>query len=383
MRILLLGDYPDDPRLGSAKVTHKLREELLALGHQCDTLYKHDLGAQPVSRHLRQLAAPALASRAIARAFASGPYDVVDASSAEGLWFGLQKRIGRHRRTAYVCRSHGLEHLNYRRMLDDAKNGLTSKPWTRRIWYPASRLTQVALAARLADRLIVLNAVDRAFAVEQGWKPADRIDLVPHGVSQRFLSAAPAATPRGGGALFCGTWDHVKGVSYLVDAWTVLHDAAGDRIPLTVLGPAVPASQVLASFPERVRPLVTVIDRVDEARVVDEYRRHDVLVFSSTYEGFGLVVIEAMSQGVPVIATPVGCAADLVVDGVTGARVPPRDGAAIAAAVRRLMADRESRERLGAAAARAVAGMTWRATAERTVDVYRRAFETAKDVRQA
>ncbi len=120
--------------------------------------------------------------------FRGTPYDIVDASSAEGLWFGIQKRAGRFRQTAYICRTHGLEHLNYQRMLDDARNGLTSKPWTRRIWYPASRLSQVAAAARLSDRFIVLNAVDRDFARERRWLPPDRIDLIPHGVSDRFLS---------------------------------------------------------------------------------------------------------------------------------------------------------------------------------------------------
>ena len=376
MRILLVGDYPNDPRLGSAKVTHKLREELLVLGHQCDALYAGDLGVNPSGRQVRQLVAPALAARAIGRALAQASYDVVDVSSAEGLWFGLQKRAGRYPRTAYICRSHGLEHLNYQRMLNDAKSGLTNKPWPRRIWYPASRLSQVALAARLANRLIVLNPVDRAFAIERRWQPEDRIDIVRHGVSSRFM-AARNAHPRGAGALFCGAWDHVKGVRYLVDAWTRLHDA-GDRIPLTVLGPGLPAPHVLESFPERVRPLVTVIDRVSEDRVVEEYRRHDLLVFPSTYEGFGLVVIEAMSQGLPVVATPVGCAAELVLDGVTGARVYPRDGAAIANAVRRLMGDQASRELLGAGAAEAVRGMTWRRTAERTLDVYARALEQAR-----
>ena len=85
--------------------------------------------------------------------------------------------------------------------------------------------------------------------------------------------------------------------------------------------------------------------------MVEEYRRHDALVSTSTYEGFGLVVLEALSQGLAVIATPVGCAADLVADGVTGIRVPPRDPQAIVGAVRTVMADSALRDRLGAAGA--------------------------------
>ena len=376
LRILLVGDYADDPRLGSGKVSHKLREEFTALGHQCDTLFSSALGSAPRNRQVRQLVAPWLAGRAIAKALGGNRYDVVDVSSAEGLWFGIQKRTGRHRGTAYICRSHGLEHLNYQRMLDDAGAGLTRKPWTRRIWYPASRLSQVAAAARLADRMIVLNAVDHEFARARGWLPADRVELVPHGVSSRFLSGVPDAR-RGAGALFCGSWDHVKGVSVLVDAWTTLHQT-GIVVPLTVLGPGVPAAQVLESFPVSVRPHVTVIERVPEDRVIDEYRRHDLMVFPSTYEGFGLVVLEAMSQGLPVVATPVGCAAELIVDGVNGLRVAPRNGAAIAAAVRALAGDEALRHRLGNAARQTAQSMSWQATARKTLDVYRRALATTR-----
>jgi D-inositol-3-phosphate glycosyltransferase len=102
------------------------------------------------------------------------------------------------------------------------------------------------------------------------------------------------------------------------------------------------------------------------------------VVFPSTYEGFGLVVLEAMSQGLPVVGTPVGCAVTLVEDGVTGMQIRPRDGQAIAAAVRRLMNDSALRERLGRAAAERVRGMTWRRTAERTLDAYRRALEPSR-----
>lgn len=373
LRVLLVGDYTDDPRLGSAKVTHKLREELRAAGHECDALFADDIGVRPSGRQVRQLVAPVLAARAIRRMLSGRPYDVVDAASAEGLWFGAEKRLGVWPSTAFVCRSNGIEHLNYRRMIDDSAAGLASKPWTGRLWYPMSRLSQVAGAARLADRVIVLNETDRRFAIARGWQPADRIDVVTHGVSDRFLVGHTAAGPRGAGALFCGAWDRVKGTPYLVRAFEQLAER-GSAVPLTILGCGVSARDVLASFSERVRPHVTVIDRVPEDQVVGEYRRHDLLVFPSTYEGFGLVVLEAMSQGMPVVATPVGCVPDLVVDGETGVIVPPRDSDALAAAVTWLMASPSTRARLGSNAAARVSAMSWRRTAERTVEVYTRAL---------
>jgi glycosyltransferase involved in cell wall biosynthesis len=373
LRILLVGDYPDDVRLGSAKVVHKLRDEFRAAGHVCDALFSDVIGARPRSRQIRQLVAPVLAGRAIRRAFTRAAYDVVDVSSAEGLWFGVNRRLGRLPNTVFICRSHGLEHLNYRRMLDDSEAGLRRKPWARRMWYPVSRLTQVAAAARCADRLIVVNDSDRRFAERRGWQTADRIHVVPHGVSDRFLSEYPRAARGGAGMLFCGAWDHVKGIAYLTRAFDDLA-AHGRPVPLTVLGPGLPAGEVLASFSEAARPHVTVLDRLPEERVIAEYGRHDALVFPSTYEGFGLVVLEAMSQGLPVVATAVGCVPAFVVDGVSGLIVPPRDVSALAGAIRRLADDPALRNQIGASAARAVRGVSWRDTAARTLDVYRAAL---------
>lgn len=239
MRILLVGDYPADPRLGSAKVYYKLREEFVALGHHCDVLLGPDIAARPANWRVRQTVSPWLADRAIRRAFRErGPYDVVDVASAEGMVLAARRRMGFAREPVIVSRSHGLEHLNYRRTLDDATDGLLSKPWTRRLWYPGVRLPQVAAAARLADALIVLNPADRAFAVDAGWQPPERVHEVPHGVSARFLADAPAPDASREGILFCGSWDNVKGAPYLARA---LARMAADGPPprLTILGPGL------------------------------------------------------------------------------------------------------------------------------------------------
>ena len=366
LSILLVGDYPADPTLGSSKVFYKLQEEFTSLGHRCDIVFGDEIGG-PSSRQIRQAVSPWYAGRAIAMRQEGTRYDVVDAASAEGLWIDRSS-------AAFVCRSNGLEHLNYRRMLDDARAGLTRKPWPRRIWYPLSRLTQVERAAKKADRLLLLNAQDYEYAVRERWKPADRIEVVAHGVSSRYLHDRPTGElARGGGLLFCGSWDHMKGIAYLVAAFERLH-ANGRRLALTILGPGVPEATVLAAFAPAVRASVRVVPRVPEEDVIRMYRSHDLLLWTSTYEGFGLVLLEAMSQELTVVTTPVGCAAALVRDGENGAIVPPRDPAAIAGVVERLMDDPARRRQMGAEAARTVSAMTWRATAEQTVALYRRAI---------
>lgn len=381
MRILLVGDYPADARLGSAKVYYKLQESFRALGHECDVLLAPDLGDAPANWRVRQTISAPLADAAIRRAVREhGPYDVVDVASGEGWVFGVGRRAMRNP-PAFVSRSHGLEHLNYRRTLDDAADGLLHKPWTRRLWYPAVRLTQVAASARLADALIVLNSTDRAFAVTRGWLPEERIHVVPHGVSERFLAEAPAPDAvRGRGILFCGSWDAVKGAPYLVRAMAELVKQ-GDASRLTILGPGLAEEPVLASFPAEVRHAVRIIPRAPEDEVMRHYREHDLLVVPSTYEGFGMVIVEAMSQGLPVVSTPVGCAPTLIRDGETGVIIPPRDPEALARAIRSVLGDRPLRLRMASAASAAVRGLTWAATAETTLDVYRQAIARRKGIR--
>ncbi|HKO97120.1 MAG TPA: glycosyltransferase family 4 protein [Pyrinomonadaceae bacterium] len=384
LKILLVGDYANDPRLGSAKVLLKLRDGFEKLGHECRVLFSEELGVSVSNNRLSQLMRPFAAARAISKVFRDhGSFDVVDVASAEGLVFGLAKLVGRFRNTAFITRSNGLEHLNYQRMLDDHRAGLLKKPWTRRIWYPATRLIQLAVSARLADRLILLNEDDRNYALRKRWLPSDRISIVPHGISECFLRDDPSeSSGRGAGLLFCGTWDHSKGIHYLVEAFSLVRER-GVKANLTVLGPGYPKEVVLRAFPKHIQPFVTVIDRADENEVARQYRRHDLLVFCSSYEGYGMVLAEAMAQGLAVISTPVGCATTLVVDGKTGLVVPRRDSRALADAIERLWGDVQLRVQLGNNASEQVRGLTWDKSARATVSQYWLALEFTRRERPA
>lgn len=115
---------------------------------------------------------------------------------------------------------------------------------------------------------------------------------------------------------------------------------------------------------------------VPVSEVADWYRALDLYVAPQRWEGFGLTPIEAMACGVPVVATRVGAFEELVIDGVTGALVPPGDIGAMTAAVGRLLDDGAALA--GAARAsleRARADFRIEAEAERIVAVYRRLLD--------
>lgn len=115
---------------------------------------------------------------------------------------------------------------------------------------------------------------------------------------------------------------------------------------------------------------------VPHAEVERLLERASVVVAPCEREGFGLAAAEAMAFGRPVVAAAGGALLDLVADGETGLLVPPRDAAAMRAAVERLLGDPELREQLGRAA-RTFAGerFGWDGVIGRTLEVYDRALD--------
>jgi len=118
--------------------------------------------------------------------------------------------------------------------------------------------------------------------------------------------------------------------------------------------------------------------RVERAALPALLRSADAVVCVPWYEPFGIVPLEAMACGVPVIASAVGGLIDTVVDGVTGLHVPPRSPERVAEAIRTLLADPPLRTSLGrSGAARACSRYGWDRVAGATLDVYAEVLEGA------
>lgn len=116
------------------------------------------------------------------------------------------------------------------------------------------------------------------------------------------------------------------------------------------------------------------VGRVSSERFTDVYRSMDVFAFPSTNaaEAFGLVAVEAMSCGVPVVASDLPGVRSVVADGTTGLLVPPNDPAALADALNRLLEQDDLRRGMGRAAReRAVARYDWDRHIEELTKTYR------------
>ena len=109
---------------------------------------------------------------------------------------------------------------------------------------------------------------------------------------------------------------------------------------------------------------VEFLGRQPNAQIGDLLARHDLFVLPSSYEGFGIVYLEAQLAGLPVIATTAGAAEEILLEGETGYLVPPDDVAVLRDRLAELLADRARLRRMAAAAAaRARQFPTWAETA--------------------
>jgi glycosyltransferase involved in cell wall biosynthesis len=220
---------------------------------------------------------------------------------------------------------------------------------------PSGRLdAEVAIAER-ADR-IVATCCDELRELHGIGAHPGRIDIVPCGVDlARFHPDGPAEDRPAGRCriVVVGRLVARKGVDDVIRALPDVPDAE-----LVVAGG--PRAEALVRDPEacRLRAIARdcgVGDRVQLRGTVPRtevpalLRSADVVACAPWYEPFGIVPLEAMACGVPVVATAVGGMLDTVVPEVSGLHVPPRDPAALATALQRLLGDEHARQQMGAA----------------------------------
>jgi starch synthase len=216
----------------------------------------------------------------------------------------------------------------------------------------AEKLQRKDLELKCADVVIVASAFTRA-TLAGALEPKTPVFVVPYGAPAVCSTERPATRPdRPLRVLFAGTLTQRKGVSYFLKACGLLSDA----VEVTIIGrkqggPCAPLEAALRRY--------RYIPSVPHQEMLAEMGRQDVLVFPSLFEGFGLVILEAMAQGVPVITTTATGGPDVITDGSDGFIVPLRDAEAIATRLEFLIRDRERLRAMSAAARQKAASLRW------------------------
>jgi D-inositol-3-phosphate glycosyltransferase len=244
---------------------------------------------------------------------------------------------------------------------------------------PSLREEEESRIVAQADRVVAANVVERAHLVWYYGARAERIAVIPCGVdTDLFQPMDPAKAkdllelPPDPLLLYVGRLQPIKGLETLLEAMAAVPEPAyllvvgGDHDePENGHGAALRQRVTALGLDRRVRFLRAQPQR----RLRLFYASADATIIPSYYESFGMVALEAMACGSPVVASRVGGLTTTVQDGVTGRLVPEGDPAALAAAITTLL-DRAEGRRLGLQATRWAAEHRWPCVAEAVCRLY-------------
>jgi glycosyltransferase involved in cell wall biosynthesis len=294
----------------------------------------------------------------VAEEIESCGWPVTALDARPGVRVSLLYRLGRlfrDQRTDIV-HTHNTKPLMYAgpaaRLARDAHRGVVHTRHGQRHGASARQDLLFGLAGRCADRIVCVSDDSARLCVREGADPR-RVHTILNGIDrERFGFTGPVP---GGAAVFVGRLTPEKDVPTLLRAAAIVA-ARRPSFRLKIAG-AGPCAADLAALTGRLG-LDSAVEFLGEVRDVPAlFRGASVLVLSSLTEGLPLTVLEAMSCGLPVVATRVGGTPEAVADGVSGLLVPPGDPARLAEALLRIDGDPEMGHRMGHAGCRRVAGL--------------------------
>ena len=236
-------------------------------------------------------------------------------------------------------------------------------------------------------RIVVSQSMKREFIRHYG-DAAESIIVIPNGVDLKMFN--PANRPlyrdriRQKHGIFHndlvlmfagGDWER-KGLPYVIGALSLL---PRPDVKLLVVGSGDEKLYSQLAELKQVRERMTFVS--GKANIWEYYTASDIFVFPTTYEPFGLVIIEAMASGLPVITSRSAGAADVIIDGVNGLLLrEPSDVNDLAAKIELLLSNAELRKTMGERARESVEDLSWDWVAQKTIDVYNRVLSRERGV---
>jgi D-inositol-3-phosphate glycosyltransferase len=248
---------------------------------------------------------------------------------------------------------------------------------------PDTRLAEEERIVREADRIIATASAEIFELLRMGANPR-LLKIVPCGVDLDHFTPEGPREKRRGDRMRIVTLSRLvprKGIGDVIEALVdvpraELVVAGGGEAPDLLTDPEAQRLSALARR-LRVASRVYLRGRIERAEIPALLRSAEVVVCTPWYEPFGIVPLEAMACGIPVIVSSVGGLVDTVVDGITGLHVPPRAPRQLAHALNALKADPARRTMLGKLGAERVsARYSWSRIAAETLEVYRGVVST-------
>jgi len=242
---------------------------------------------------------------------------------------------------------------------------------------------------RRADRIIAATIAEVTQLRFLYKAPANKMVVIPPGVDVSHFYPIPGdeakmyvgLKPEDNMVLFVGRIEPLKGVDTLIQAMSCLQLKDGHRVHLAIIGGDPSASpQEMSAEMARLQKLcddlcvgqtVVFLGKRDQDRLPYYYSAAELLVMPSHYESFGMVALEAMACGTPVIASEVGGLAYLVRDGETGFTVPDQEPELLSEKITWLLDDHELHRTMSERAVEYAQDYAWEKIACQIVDVYK------------
>lgn len=272
--------------------------------------------------------------------------------------------------------------------LAEMKNQIAQRPQDME---SEERLKSERWLCAAADRLTANTTVEERQLIRFYGAEASRIRIVPpgvdlsrfHPIEQAYAKSVIGVPRHHRIILFAGRIEPLKGIDTLFRAIALLKaqaDPLFDTLCVIVIG-GDPSEQGRRDNEEMARlhalreelglsDLITFLGARDQEALQFYYAAADCLVMPSHYESFGMVALEAMACGTPVIASDVGGLSQLVRHNHTGLRVPSRDPQALANAARALLSDEARRRTMGHRAACVAEEYSWARIVDKLATVY-------------
>ena len=251
---------------------------------------------------------------------------------------------------------------------------------TRIVRWDVRRERWLALSA---DTLVTHSQAHRQAMADELAIDSQRIAVIPHGITVDHDFRRPPTRGTELTVVFLGRMENRKGTIDLLRAVPeVLREVPQARFVLIGAdrvhcpGGRTHARYLEDEFPAEVRSRITLAGRLPDEEVDRWLQTADLFVAPSLYESFGLVFLEAMRWGTPVIGTTAGGIPEVVEDGESGVLVPPSQPCQLARAIVGLLRDEDRRRHLGEAGRRRVETyFTLDRMAQQVAELYARTIE--------
>jgi glycosyltransferase involved in cell wall biosynthesis len=280
--------------------------------------------------------------------------DIVHGHSMYSFGYALARR----RKLPYLLTAHGTQK-------NELKHTLNTRPTPNHVITDFGSMLMERYSARKADAVIVVSQENKRDIVAQYHTPEDKVKVIHNGIDPARFRKSELGNNR---IIYVGRLHERKGVDKLLLSFKKVLDEMDAELVIVGSGEMAGTLKKLAKR-LAIKGSVRFCGYVDDDAIPELYSSSSLFVMPSYYEGFGIVLLEAMASGLPVVATATGGAPELIEDGVNGFLATHGN---MHESIISLLQDRALMKACGSRNIELAKGQfSWDAIADKTLGVYR------------